>query len=240
VILLAVLLAIAAAPADFLREEETPLLHFRYGWPAAAQTVPGLRAALRRDLAAAQRWATARATEGRQSARRMGLDYVQQDYEQVWEAAGSSAQLLSLVSGSFSLSDGAHGDMSDAALLWDLAADRAVEARALLGPSLAGMAGRFCAGLDRQRAENRGAPVRPDPADPFNRCPPLAEQVIAPADTDGNGRFETLRVLLPPQVAGSYVEGDYAIDLPFEPDDLAAVPGRYRPAFEPAGAGRPE
>jgi hypothetical protein len=235
-LLLAALLALAAPPADFLHEEETPLLHFRYGWPAAAEAVPGLRTGLRRELAAARRRAIAHAIEGRHSARRMGLDYVQQDYEQLWEAAGSSAQLLSLVSGTFALSGGAHGNMSDSALLWDLAADRAVEARALLGPGLAGMTGRFCAGLDRQRAENRGTSVHPDPEDPFSRCPPLAEQVIAPADDDGNGRFETLRVLLPPDLAGPYVEGDYVVDIPFAPADLAGLPNRCRPVFEVARA----
>ncbi|HMG47594.1 MAG TPA: hypothetical protein VK614_09070 [Allosphingosinicella sp.] len=234
-LLFAALLALAAPPAAFLREEETPLLHFRYGWPAAAEAVPSLRAGLRREMAAARRWAIARATEGRRNARRMRLDYVQQDYDQVWEAAGATPQLLSLVSGTFALSGGAHGDMSVSALLWDLAADRAVDARALLGPALAGMTGHFCAELDRQRAENRGALVRPDPTDPFSRCPPLAEQVIAPADDDGNGRFETLRVLLPPYVAGPYVEGDYAVDIPVAPEDLARVPDRYQPIFEVAG-----
>lgn len=228
-------LLLAAPAADFLREEQTPLLHFRYGWPAAAEQAPGLRAALRRELAAARRWALDHAVEGRRTARRNGFAYVQQDYDQVWEIAGSSAQLLSLTSGTFALTGGAHGNMSDAALLWDRAGDRAVEARAVLGTGLPGMAPRFCAELDRQRAEQRGAAVMPDPEDPFTRCPPLAEQVIAPADTDGNGRFDTLRVLLPPYVAGPYVEGDYAIDVPFDPADLAAVPDRYRPAFEVPG-----
>jgi hypothetical protein len=228
-------LLLAAPAADFLREEETPLLHFRYGWPAAAESAPALRAELRRELAAARRWATAHAIEGRRAARRNGFDYVRQDYDQVWEAAGSTAQLLSLVSGTFALTGGAHGNMSVSALLWDRADDRAVEARAVLGAGLPGLAPRFCAELDRQRAEQRGAQVVPDPDDPFSRCPPLAEQVIALADQDGNGRFETLRVLLPPYVAGPYVEGEYAIDVAFDPADLAAVPDRYRPAFEVAG-----
>lgn len=234
-IALLVLLAAIAQPADVLREEETALLHFRYGWPAAAEQIPGLSAALRRQMAAARRWAIDHAAEGRRDARRMGRDYVQQDYDQVWEAAGATAQLLSLVSGTFALTGGAHGDMSDSALLWDRAADREVEAAALLGPGLAGMTGRFCAELDRQRAENRGEPVRPDPEDPFARCPPLTEQVIAPADDDGNGRFELLRVMLPPYVAGPYVEGDYVVDIAFAPADLARVPDRYRPDFEAAG-----
>ena len=228
-------LMLAAPAADVLREEQTPLLHFRYGWPAAAGQSPRLRAELRRQLAAARRWALGHAVEGRRMARRNGFDYIQQDYDQVWETAGSSAQLLSLTSSTFALTGGAHGNMSDSALLWDRADDRAVEARNLLGAGLGGMAPRFCAELDRQRAERRDAPVAADPDDPFNRCPPLAEQVLAPADTDGNGRFETLRVMLPPYVAGPYVEGEYVVDVAFDPGDLAAVPDRYRPAFEAIG-----
>jgi hypothetical protein len=56
--------------------------------------------------------------------------------------------------------------------------------------------------------------------------------VIAPADDDGNGRFE---MLLPPAVAGPCVEGDYVVDIPFAPEDLTRVPDGYRPAFEAAG-----
>jgi hypothetical protein len=70
--------------------------------------------------------------------------------------------------------------------------------------------------------------------DPFDRCPRLAEETVAPADEDGNGRFETLRVVLPAERAGPYIEGDYVIDIAFTPADLAPVPARYRSAFEAA------
>jgi hypothetical protein len=237
-LLLAALLAAAPPTADFLHEEQTPLLHFRYGWPAVAEREPRLLAALRREMAAARRWAVDHATAGRRDARRMRFDYVQQDYDQVWEAAGSTPQLLSLVSGTFALTGGAHGNMTNAAILWDLAAHSQIEAVTVLGSGLAAMRDRYCAELDRQRAEQREAPVAPDPEDPFNRCPPLGEQVLAPADDDGNGRFELLRVTLPPEVAGPYVEGEYVVDIPFAPAGLARVPDRYRPAFEVAAERR--
>jgi hypothetical protein len=94
------------------------------------------------------------------------------------------------------------------------------------------MAGRFCATLDARRAENRGEPVRRDGQDPFSACPRLGEQVLAPVDTDHDGRFDTLRVLMPPYVAGPYTEGDYIVDVPFAAADLAGVSAAYRPAFE--------
>ena len=235
-ILLLALAAAAAQPADFVREEENALLHFRYSWPAAAAREPALGALLRRRMEAAHRRAVATAVTNRRDRRRMGFDYIAHDYEQAWEAAGSTPLLLSLVSGSFELSTGPHGFVGEDAILWDRAARRAVEARALLGAGLGAMRGRFCAELDRQRAEKREGDAIADPEDPFNRCPQLADHVLAPADQDGNGRFDTLRVLIPPEAVGPYVESEYLIDIPFEPRDLAGLPGRYRLAFEVPGS----
>jgi hypothetical protein len=225
----------AQQPAAFLREEQSDLLHFRYGWPGAAEREPALRARLRRQMEAAHRRAVATAAGSRRDRRARGYDYITHDYDQVWEAAGSTPLLLSLVSGSFELSTGPHGFIGEEAILWDRAAHRAVETRALLRASLPGMRGRFCAELDRQRAEKREGDAIADPEDPFNRCPQLADHVLAPADQDGNGRFDTLRVLIPPEAAGPYVEAEYLIDIPFEPRDLAGLPERYRSSFEVPG-----
>jgi hypothetical protein len=234
-ILLLAFAAAAAQPADFVREEESELLHFRYSWPAAVEREPALRALLRRRMADSHRRAVATALASRRDRRRMGFEYNSHDYAQAWEAAGSTPLLLSLVSGSFDLSTGPHGFIGEDAILWDRAARRPVEARALFGDGLPGMRERFCAELDRQRAEKREGDPIADPADPFNRCPPLADHVLAPADGDGNGRFDLLRVLIPPEAVGPYVESEYVIDIPLEPHDVAAVPDRYRPSFETPG-----
>ncbi len=93
---------------------------------------------------------------------------------------------------------------------------------------------RYCAALDAERAERRGAPVRPDPRDPHTLCPPLADQVLAPRDSDGNGRFEAIDVLIAPYVAGSYAEGAYFAEVPLEADDLSGMNELYRSAFETA------
>ncbi|MEA3047710.1 MAG: hypothetical protein QOJ53_2042 [Sphingomonadales bacterium] len=238
-IALAAFLLAAQQPADFLSEAESDLLHFRYGWPAAAEREPALRALLRRRMAASHRRAVAMAIATRRDRRRLRFDYITQEYDQVWEAGGDSPQLLSLVSSIFELGTGPHGFIGEEAILWDRAAHREVEARSLLGSGLAGMRARFCAELDRQRAEKREGDAIADPDDPFNRCPPLGDHVLAPADRDGNGRFDTLRVLIPPEAAGPYVESEYIIDIAFEPRDLAAVPERYRPAFEMPGGRTP-
>jgi hypothetical protein len=232
-IVLALLLAAAAPPADFLREEENDLLHFRYGWPAAAQAIPALGARLNREMEEERRQATANAQDNRRRARAGGFDYYAEDFDKVWEAAGDNALLLSLTAALGSYSGGAHPNTSYHALLWDRAGDRPVAAASVLGAAaLQGFGERYCAALDRQRAERREAPVVRDPQDPFTTCPAIGEQVVAPADSDGNGRFETLRILLGPYLAGPYVEGDYIIDLPFDPADVGRIGEAWRPAFE--------
>ncbi|HST37261.1 MAG TPA: hypothetical protein VLK25_11610, partial [Allosphingosinicella sp.] len=97
-----------------------------------------------------------------------------------------------------------------------------------LGPS-------YCRELDVQRAERRGEPVVLDPEDPFTRCPPIGEQVLALANQDNNPQFDTLLVLLHPYLAGPYVEGDYVIEVRLDESALLHVPERFRTAFFPWG-----
>lgn len=234
-ILLALLLVQAAQPGAFAQDEESEHLHFHYGWPAAAEAVPALRAELRARMAAARARALAMAAEGRARAAGEGWEMPAHAHEQDWSLDGSTAQLTSLSAGIATYAGGAHGNLAYEALLWDRAEDRPVGTAAMLGAGLAAMTERYCRGLDRQREEKRGEPVRRDPDDPHSSCPALAERVLAPADSDGNGRFDRLNVLIPPYAAGPYVEGDYVVEIPFEPGDLAAIPDGYRPAFEVAG-----
>lgn len=230
---LVALTATTAQPADFLREESTDLLDFTYGWPAEVERLPRLRALLTGDMDRAHREASATAQETR-AARE--ANYNAQFYNKVWQRAGSTPQLLSLDAATGMDTGGAHPNTTYGALLWDAQADRATEITILLGPAIEAMAPRYCRALDEERGRRREAPVVADPDDPFTVCPTLAEQVLVPSDRDGNGRFDTLTVLLAPYVAGPYVEGDYEIELRFEAGDLAAVPAGYTASFEVPGA----
>lgn len=233
-ILIAALLLQAAAPADFVQEEESEHLHFHYGWPAAAEAVPALRSELRARLAAAQARAAEMAAEGRNMATSESREMPPHAHEQDWRLAGSTPQLMSLSAGIATYTGGAHGNLAYEALLWDRLNDRPVDAAALLGTGLGPMTARYCAALDAQREEKRGEPVRRDPEDPHNACPPLGERVLAPADSDGNGRFDRLDVLIPPYAAGPYVEGDYVVEIPFDPGDLRSRPATGRRSRCPA------
>src|SRR5687768_4403323 len=121
---LPLLVALAAAftqPADFVREEETQLLDFSYGWPADADALPALRAMLQADMAAERAQAMGWAEEGRDNARENGIEYMEHYYAKGWGIAGSTPQLLSLTATEEAFAGGAHGNIAFSALLWDKA-----------------------------------------------------------------------------------------------------------------------
>ena len=237
------LVAVAAAalqPADFLREELGEPLAFTYGWPAAADAHPALREALRTDMEAERTKALGYVEESRVDARENGLEFIPHYFAKTWQVAGSTPQLISLTASEETFAGGAHGNIHFDAMLWDLAAQRRVTAAQVLGEAaILGMTERYCAVLDAERTAQRGEPIHRDPEDPHTLCPPLAELVLAPKDEDGDGRFDTLDVLIAPYLAGPYVEGPYFAEVPFRAEDLAGVNADYRPAFE-EGTAQPQ
>lgn len=225
------LLAAALQPQAFRHEESSDLLEFSYGWPAAVGEEPALAARLEAEMTAERANALASAEEDRAS-RSPDFPFTGHHYAKHWEIAGASGRLLSLTAATDTYTGGAHGNYALEALLWDRAADAAVAPAELLGEAaMAGLSERYCAALDAEREQRRGEPVGSD--DFFGDCPPLAEQALAPTDEDGDGRFERLDVLVPPYVAGPWVEGPYEIVLAFEAGDLAGLAAEYRPSFAP-------
>ena len=232
-LLIAVVAAAGAGePPSFAAEERTDLLHFSYGWPAEVEAEPTLRARLAGELEAARD--DARRTAEQDRAGRGGdFPFNAHDYEKAWRIAGGTDRFLSLAASTHSYTGGAHGNLTFSAILWDRRADRAAEPAALLGAgALERLTPRYCEALDAERAGRRGDPVQRDPEDPFAACPALAGQVLAPADTDGDGRFDTLEVLIPPYVAGPWVEGPYVLEVALREEDLAGLAAQVRDSFE--------
>jgi hypothetical protein len=242
----ALLIAFAAAvalapPQGFLREQDDSLLDFSYGWPAIVEDEPSLRAILAQEMAQSESQARATATEDR-NAREPGgnVPFNGHIFAKLWTVAGSTPQLLSLTADHETFTGGAHGGFTYAVLLWDRASDRQVDAADLLGEeALARLTPRHCRALNAERSARRGEPVVPDADDSFTTCPSLADLPLAPTDEDGDGRFDTLAVLIAPYEAGPWAEGTYRIEIPFEATDLAGLAADYRPAFEPADAASP-
>lgn len=222
------LILLAAAAAAMLRDERNALLDFHYAWPAAAEAIPALRAALQRQERAAYADAIDAARNSRDSASEAGVPFHREQYREDWRAVGSNARYLSLTADIATDNNGAHPNSDHDALLWSRTTRRAVAIASVLGRArLSALSGRYCARLDAMRRERTGAaPTMP--------CPTLAERKSALADRDRDGRFDTLRVLIPPYVASSYADGSFIVDVPLTRADLAGLAAADRPVFESA------
>jgi len=232
-------LTLLQAPGAHSERLETRSLDFEYSWPAAADRIPALRARLRSERNTAHARSTADAAQDARVRRRERLEIMGHSYSKSWQVAGDNAGLLSLTATEATFTGGAHGNQRFSALLWDRARNRAVAARDAIGrPALAAMSRRYCARLDAMRAQRRNEPVTRDASDLFSACPAIAAQVLAPADSDRDGRFDTLCILFSPYDVGSYAEGGYGVEVPFSASDVAAIGGAYRARFE-TGPARP-
>ena len=96
---------------------------------------------------------------------------------------------------------------------------------------------RFCAALDRQRADKRGQPLDPKRSGLFEDCLDPAGQVVILGSAD-HAHFTRIGFLMGPYAAGPYVEGDYEVTLPVTPAVLSAVRPQYRAAFAVAPPAR--
>jgi hypothetical protein len=214
-------------------EEKSDLLEFSYSWPAEAAAIPGLNKQIEEELGRDRVEATATAREDKAS--REGSDFFAHSLSKEWKVSGNTPRLLSLVAEMSSFTGGAHPNTYYESMMWDrktaeLAAPEDLFANA--ARSMAEISKRYCKALDDQRAEKRGERLPPSPDDFLTACPPLSEQPLVLADSNGNGRFDTIQVWLAPSVAGPYAEGNYQIDLQIDAALLAALKPEYRASFE--------
>lgn len=239
---LALLLAAAAPPGgekpkggDRQIEVSDDLLDFSYGWPAEAAAIPKLSAQLEADLATQQKKATAQA--GADKAERTADNPFNGHYfAKHWSVAGRSQRLLTLVAQSEFYSGGAHGNSLFHTILWDRTTNAAMHISDIFADEAAAVelvTPIYCTLLNKEREKKRGEPVQPsaDKYDMNGGCPDFDDQEMALFDENGDGRFEVMRMLLPPYVAGPYAEGPYEIDIPVTPEFRALVKKEYRASF---------
>lgn len=235
------LLAAQAAPEpaepapDFatLVEEEDDLLAFTYGWPKAAAAIPEVEKRMRADMAVSRTKARGYAREDK-AERPATAPFNAHYFAKTWSTHGDTPQLLSLSASVETFTGGAHGNAAFEGLIWDKAANRAVTTADLFDDAKAALAllgGPYCAALDAKRSIRREDPLPLEGDASENACPPLVDQVAVPVDEDRDGRFEKLLVLIPPYVAGPYVEGSYDAQVPITPELKALVKERYRESF---------
>ncbi len=216
-------------------ERKDEVLEFRYKWPGEAAGVAPLDAWLRSHADGQYRKAHKDAEEARVAAKKEGYPFRRYSYDQMWDVTANLPAVLVLESNGYEFTGGAHGMPFTASLIWDRAAGKRLATGDILDKNRLTLTARdsFCAELNRQREEKRGAPVDPAAKDgiaEFNQCPVLAEHEIIPLSRKGKA-LDIVRVVIGPYAAGPYAEGSYEIDLPVTPEILAAVKPAYRGWF---------
>lgn len=223
----------AAPPAKPVSiSEKTDLLEFGFSYPSAAASVPAIAKHLDADLRRSRQDALTMAGEDKAAAAKADYPFRPHSLETEWSVAADTPRLLSLRSQTYVFTGGAHGMTGYAALLWDKQRQREISFSAMMtAPSAfaAAIRDRFCAGLDAERAEKRGAPVeRGD--DDFTKCIDPMKEVLVPTSADGR-RIGSLTVVIAPYSAGPYAEGSYEVKLPVDAAMLKAIKSEYHSAF---------
>ena len=223
----------APAPKAFVYDEKNELIEFHYGWSAEAAAVPQLVDRFRTEMEKAKADLLKVAREDKQHRDKEGFEFHGFMSSTDYQTAGQSDRLLSLSVDAGSYTGGAHGNSGTGALLWDRQAGKEIKNADLFAEAANRdrlLTQRWCDALNKAREEKRGEPVGGNGM--FDDCPSLDDIAIVPTDKTDDGRFDTIRLIASPYVAGPYVEGSYDIELPVTPELLAALKGVYRASFE--------
>jgi len=153
-------------------------------------------------------------------------------YTNTWEVAATTGRFLMLQSERWTYTGGAHGNSFFSALGWDHEGGEAGEGAAFRPvdmfvneTALENTAfGDYCAALLEQKGERLDLDTAK--MSPFDGCPSVTELVVIPLSSDG-GKFDRLRFLAAPYVAGSFAEGPYSFEIPV----TEAVIGVVKPEF---------
>ena len=211
--------------APFAADRRGELLEFNYAWSAEASAVPVLARRLNSDLETSFAAASAKAQADRAAAQAAGRRYNGHQYNRRWTTAGQSARLLSLGATTLYFTGGPYPSHGASGLLWDRLTRREIKIERLFGSDddLERLVrAPFCAGLERERLARGGAAA--------SACPPIGDLAIVPTDSDGDRRFDRLRVTAPPGSAG-IGEGRYDIAVPVTGALRAAIRFPYRWSF---------
>ncbi|MEC3911601.1 DUF4163 domain-containing protein [Sphingobium sp. CR2-8] len=216
----------------FAEKDKSALLEQAYSYPAQAAAIPFLVAKFDKARAADKADALKMAREDSAAAKEAGFPFRPHSLETEWHVTADTPRFLALQSQTYVYTGGAHGMTAYDALLWDRARKRETSMKALMtSPNAfaAAIGDRFCAALDKQRAEKRGAPVvRGD--DEFTQCINPMEQVLVPTSKDGK-LIDSVTVVVGPYNAGPYAEGSYDVPVPVDAAMRKAIKAEYQDAF---------
>ena len=205
---------------------------FAYSWPAEVSAIEPLAAELaaERDRALAEQkeeYALAQtdSPEDCDSCRTRSS-------EVAWKVVADLPRWLSLSAEISGYTGGAHGSFGTASLIWDRETARRLAPVDLFRSPTAlygAISRRFCAALDKERAERRGEPV--DPSDEFfGGCPGIDELTVLIGSSNGQ-TFNRMGLIADPYVAGPWAEGTFEIDLAVDTAIIDAVKPEYASSF---------
>jgi hypothetical protein len=212
-------------------ERESPLLDFEYSWPQAISSATRLVERLSADLSDTYDKALENARENKKDMDKVAGPFHQNHFARIWNLEGQTPRLISLVANTDTYTGGAHPNHTTTALLWDRSAQRKIEFAELFQTPSAlegAVRARFCELLDAERLKRREG----ETLEGFSECPDFSELTIAPADTNGTERFDSVQLTADPYVAGPYAEGSYEIHVPVSAGLIGAMKPEYRSDFE--------
>lgn len=213
--------------------DSTPLYEFNYAYPAQAAAIPALAGWFRIDAAKHKKDLIAQAKEGQAEAKADKRTWYPYGHSTKWAVVTDIPGWLSLSAERWESLGGAHPNPWQEGLVWDKRIGiRHHGTDFFLSHTALSAAIRvpFCAALNKQRAEKRGAPVDPKSKDQFDECIDPAAQTVILGSTDKQ-HFTRIGVLVDPYNAGPYAEGNYEVTLPVTPAVLKAVKPQFRSAF---------
>jgi hypothetical protein len=232
ILLLSVLL-ISSAAADageakpYTSLEDDKLLDFRYSFPTAVGSYPELLAEVRKDQQKARSEVLDAAREDATFRAKNNFPFNAHEFWRDWTTTGETARLLGLQSRTDFFTGGAHPNHTSAWLLWDKQRKTAIALRDLFATRdgfWKSIESDYCPELDAERRRRDSPGTVP--------CPSADKLTIEFLDPDLDWRFDTLRIIADPYVAGSYAEGTYAVILPVTPELIALLKPEYRDSFE--------
>ena len=222
-----------APPAKpFKQTDKSALLEFAYAYPAQAAAIPALVDKFDKQLTTSKADALKMAKDDSASAKQADYPFRAHSLETEWSVSADTPRFLALQSQTYVFTGGAHGMTGYDSLLWDKARSRETSVKAVMTTPAAFAAAirdRFCAELDKQRAEKRGAPVVRD-ADEFSQCIDPMEQVLVLTSKDGK-LIDGVTVVVGPYSAGPYAEGTYEVALSVDAAMRKAIKTEYQDGF---------
>jgi hypothetical protein len=211
---------------------ESPLLDFEYSWPEAISSAAQLVDRLKQDLSGTYDEALNEARENKVQTEKVSAPFHQNHFRRIWALEGQTPRLISLVANTGAFTGGAHPNHTSSALLWERDAGKEIK----LGELFASaerfeklVRPRFCKLIDAERLKRREGETLDGE---FSKCPAFSELTVAPADTNGSGRFDSVQLIADPYIAGPYAEGSYEIAVPVSAELVAQVRPEYRTDFE--------